>query len=381
MADRRREVLELVAVHRGVDEHRRRCAPTSTCIRTPCGSTSSHSRPAVRWNVSIRHERAGTPSLDVPRPPRDGSGWTSQLPVARRGPGDPDECRCRSTAEAVEAGRAWGSRSRRGRVRGAGDRRRSNRPVGRGAGRSRFSRSVVPQARARSDSATARSSTSSRHIQGWSARCISASCRAPWPPWGDDHRRKARAVRRARSLSGASWFGGSAVNGVGGPAGCCRSGAPDESLLSLAIAVTFVWLGMVLAISFLEAPLKFRSPRSPFGSGWRSVAGFSGRSTVIELILAAVLTFAILIDVPPAPIVFARSRWPSPGSSGPACRRPARPDHRGRIGFLPAKTPLAQQRTTGTSPSKKSRSSHSSRQVRSSLPCEHDLPALSGCRK
>jgi hypothetical protein len=25
-------------------------------------------------------------------------------------------------------------------------------------------------------------------------------------------------------------------------------------------AVTFVWLGMVLAISFLEAPLKFRAP-------------------------------------------------------------------------------------------------------------------------
>lgn len=29
---------------------------------------------------------------------------------------------------------------------------------------------------------------------------------------------------------------------------------------SIAVAVTFVWLGMVLAISFLEAPLKFRAP-------------------------------------------------------------------------------------------------------------------------
>lgn len=29
---------------------------------------------------------------------------------------------------------------------------------------------------------------------------------------------------------------------------------------AVAIAVTFVWLGMVLAISFLEAPLKFRAP-------------------------------------------------------------------------------------------------------------------------
>lgn len=30
--------------------------------------------------------------------------------------------------------------------------------------------------------------------------------------------------------------------------------------LAVAVAATFVWLGMVLAISFLEAPLKFRAP-------------------------------------------------------------------------------------------------------------------------
>ncbi|ORV82616.1 hypothetical protein AWC11_23410 [Mycobacterium interjectum] len=29
---------------------------------------------------------------------------------------------------------------------------------------------------------------------------------------------------------------------------------------AIVVAVTFVWLGMVLAISFLEAPLKFRAP-------------------------------------------------------------------------------------------------------------------------
>jgi hypothetical protein len=29
---------------------------------------------------------------------------------------------------------------------------------------------------------------------------------------------------------------------------------------AIAVAVTFVWLGMVLAISLLEAPLKFRAP-------------------------------------------------------------------------------------------------------------------------
>lgn len=29
---------------------------------------------------------------------------------------------------------------------------------------------------------------------------------------------------------------------------------------AIAAALTFVWLGLVLAISFLEAPLKFRAP-------------------------------------------------------------------------------------------------------------------------
>ncbi|MGF2944036.1 hypothetical protein [Mycobacterium sp. Lab-001] len=38
---------------------------------------------------------------------------------------------------------------------------------------------------------------------------------------------------------------------------------------AVAVAVTFVWLGMVLAISFLEAPLKFRAPgvTLPLGLG------------------------------------------------------------------------------------------------------------------
>lgn len=33
-----------------------------------------------------------------------------------------------------------------------------------------------------------------------------------------------------------------------------------QGALGVAVAATFVWLGMVLAISFLEAPLKFRAP-------------------------------------------------------------------------------------------------------------------------
>lgn len=39
--------------------------------------------------------------------------------------------------------------------------------------------------------------------------------------------------------------------------------------LAAAVAVVFVWLGMVLAISFLESPLKFRAPgvTVPIGLG------------------------------------------------------------------------------------------------------------------
>lgn len=33
-----------------------------------------------------------------------------------------------------------------------------------------------------------------------------------------------------------------------------------HGVLGVAIAATFIWLGMVAAISFLEAPLKFRAP-------------------------------------------------------------------------------------------------------------------------
>ena len=33
-----------------------------------------------------------------------------------------------------------------------------------------------------------------------------------------------------------------------------------QQWMAVAAAAVFVWLGMVLAISFLEAPLKFRAP-------------------------------------------------------------------------------------------------------------------------
>jgi len=60
------------------------------------------------------------------------------------------------------------------------------------------------------------------------------------------------------------------------------------------IAVPFVWLGMVLAISFIETPLKFRAPgiTVPLGLGIGRLV-FRVLNAV-ELALAATLTLAAL---------------------------------------------------------------------------------------
>ena len=72
--------------------------------------------------------------------------------------------------------------------------------------------------------------------------------------------------------------------------------------MTVALPATFVWLGMVLAISFLEAPLKFRAP------GVTTVIGLGiGRLVfralnVAELVLAVlVIVGVVLAGVPTAP--------------------------------------------------------------------------------
>jgi len=62
------------------------------------------------------------------------------------------------------------------------------------------------------------------------------------------------------------------------------------------VGVPFTWLGMVLAISFLETPLKFRAPgiTVPLGLGigrlvFRALA-------IVELSLAVALTVALTLD-------------------------------------------------------------------------------------
>jgi hypothetical protein len=69
---------------------------------------------------------------------------------------------------------------------------------------------------------------------------------------------------------------------------------------AIAVAVTFVWLGMVIAISFLEAPLKFRAPgiTIPLGLGIGRLV-FRALNTV-EVLMAVVVGVAMLTDPPNA---------------------------------------------------------------------------------
>ena len=64
---------------------------------------------------------------------------------------------------------------------------------------------------------------------------------------------------------------------------------------AVATAVAFAWLGMVVAISFLETPLKFRAPgvSIPIGLGIGRLV-FRALNTV-EAVLAAVLVVTMVV--------------------------------------------------------------------------------------
>jgi hypothetical protein len=74
---------------------------------------------------------------------------------------------------------------------------------------------------------------------------------------------------------------------------------------AVATAVTFVWLGMVLAISFLEAPLKFRAPgvTVPLGLGIGRLV-FRALNAV-EAVLALALAVCLVVGDPGAAV------WPA----------------------------------------------------------------------
>lgn len=63
----------------------------------------------------------------------------------------------------------------------------------------------------------------------------------------------------------------------------------------MAVASVFVWLGMVLAISFLEAPLKFRAPGVTIQLGLGIGRLVFRALNICEVVLAAVALVAVIL--------------------------------------------------------------------------------------
>ena len=74
---------------------------------------------------------------------------------------------------------------------------------------------------------------------------------------------------------------------------------------AVAVASTFVWLGMVLAISFLEAPLKFRAPHVTLRIGLGIGRLVFRALNTAEVILALAVVAALAAGPTRGPIVAA----------------------------------------------------------------------------
>jgi len=72
---------------------------------------------------------------------------------------------------------------------------------------------------------------------------------------------------------------------------------------AIQIAITFVWLGMVLAISFLEAPLKFRAPNVTLQIGLGIGRLVFRALNTVELVFAAAIVLAALMNRPPIAVM------------------------------------------------------------------------------
>jgi hypothetical protein len=68
---------------------------------------------------------------------------------------------------------------------------------------------------------------------------------------------------------------------------------------AIAVAVTFVWIGMVGAISFLEAPLKFRAPNVTLQIGLGIGRLVFRALNRVEVVFATVIV-AVVVARPPA---------------------------------------------------------------------------------
>lgn len=73
----------------------------------------------------------------------------------------------------------------------------------------------------------------------------------------------------------------------------------------LAVAAIFVWLGMVVAISFLEAPLKFRAPGITIQLGLGIGRLVFRALNMCEVVLAATALVGVVLGRAPAAVLIA----------------------------------------------------------------------------
>ncbi len=71
---------------------------------------------------------------------------------------------------------------------------------------------------------------------------------------------------------------------------------------AVTVAVVFVWLGMVLAISFLEAPLKFRAPDVTLRIGLAIGRLVFRALNAVEVVFALTILLAVVLSPPPVPV-------------------------------------------------------------------------------
>ena len=74
---------------------------------------------------------------------------------------------------------------------------------------------------------------------------------------------------------------------------------------AVAAAAVFVWLGMVLAISFIEAPLKFRAPGVTLAIGLGIGRLVFRALNVCEVVLAAAMSASFAVRPPGMAVGFA----------------------------------------------------------------------------
>jgi hypothetical protein len=78
-----------------------------------------------------------------------------------------------------------------------------------------------------------------------------------------------------------------------------------DAAVAVAVAAVFVWLGMVLAISFVETPLKFRAPGVTLQIGLGIGRLVFRALNACELALAAIAVACFAIEPPSAGIAAA----------------------------------------------------------------------------